>query len=73
MDFNDLLLRCFLIYGRYDTKTVQKSKARVYMNYFIAFVQLFCALKMVVIILVPSDRIEMVLYLVDVYVVKRSV
>ena len=73
MDFNDLLLQSFLIFGRYGAKTVHKSKARVYMNYFIAFVQLFCALKMVVIILVPSDRIEMVLYLVDVYVVKRSV
>lgn len=73
MDFNDLLLRSFLTYGRYDTKTVLKSKARVYMNYFIAFIELFCALKMAVIILVPYDRIELLLYLIDVYVVNRSV
>ena len=73
MDFNDLLLRSFLTYGRYDTKTVLKSKARVYMNYFIAFIELFCALKLVVIILVPSDQIEMVLYLINVYIVNRSI
>ena len=73
MDFNDLLLRSFLTYGRYDTKTVLKSKARVYMNYFIAFIELFCALKLMVIILVPSNRIEIIVYLIDLYFVNRSV
>ena len=67
MDFNDLLLGSFLTYGRYDTETVNKSKARVCISYFIAFIELFCALKLMVIILVPSDRIEMALYLIDMY------
>ena len=73
MDFNNLLLQSFLIYGRYDTKTVLKNKARVYMNYFIAFIELFCALKLMVIILVPSNRIEIIVYLIDLYFVNRSV
>ena len=35
MDFNDVLLQSFFIYGRYDSKTMHKSKALVYMNNFI--------------------------------------
>lgn len=73
MDFNDVLLQSFFIYGRYDSKTMHKSKALVYMNNFIAFIELFCTLKMVVIILVPWDRIEIVLYLIDLYIVNGSV
>ena len=73
MDFNDVLLQAMLTYGRYDTKTLHKSQARVYMSKFIAFIQLYITVKTLVIILVPWDRLEIVLYLIELYIVNRSV
>ena len=73
MDFNDLLLEAKLTYGRYDTKTMHKDRARVYMSKFIAFIQLYIIVKTLVIILVPWNRIEIVLYLVEMYLVNQSV
>lgn len=61
IDFNDFLLPSLLPYGRYDTKTVTKSQTRVHVNYLCAFVEFFCGLKMIVIILVPWDQIEITL------------
>lgn len=72
MDFNDVLLQAMLTHGRYDTKTMQPTRAHVYMNHFVAIIELFCTIKMVIILLVPWNKIEIVLYLIDLYIVNRS-
>ena len=72
MDFNDFLRPSFLLQGRYDTKTVQRSQTRLYLSYLCAFVEFFCGLKMIVIILVPWDKVEIALYLVELYIVNNS-
>lgn len=72
MDFNSFFLPSLLLYGPFDTRTVQRSQARVYGNYFCAFVEFFCGLKVIVMILVPWERVEIALYLVELYIVNNS-
>lgn len=71
MDFNQYLLNTLMPYGRYDPHgngTVHKVKRRIYLNYFCAFVSLFCALKSFVIMVTPWTKVEVALYLIEVYV-----
>ena len=77
MDFNGMLLSSLLLYGRYDTKTVHRDERRVYMNYFLAFLQLACSLKMLVIMLIPWDVLDderpILFYLIEFYVINSGV
>lgn len=73
MDFNGMLLSSLLLYGRYDTKTVHRNEKRVYANYFLAFLQLALSLKMIIIILVPwNDEQPILYYLVEFYIINSG-
>ena len=73
MDFNRMLLSSLLLYGRYDTKTVHRNEKRVFMNYFMAFLQLALSLKMVIIMLMPWDDEQPILfYLVEFFIVNSG-
>lgn len=72
MDFNDFFLPSLLPYGHYDTKKVHSMRTRVWANYLCAFIEFFCALKMIVIILWPWQKLEITLYLVELYIVNNS-
>ena len=71
MDFNGYLLQTMLPYGRYDTRTVQKTKRRVYLNYFCAFASFFCGVKCLLIMLMPWDQVEPAYYLIELYIVNH--
>lgn len=73
MDFNKALLEAMLTNGRYDAQMTRESKTRDYMSYFLDFIQLLYTLKMMVILLVPWNRLRVVPYLVDLYSVNESV
>lgn len=53
MDFNGFLLSAMLIRGRFDAKTIHERKFRVYMNHVLAFIQFFCGIKMLVVLVLP--------------------
>ena len=74
MDFNDLLLSAMLIRGRFDTKTIHESKFRVYMNHVLAFIQLFCAIKMSIVLVMPwNEEAPLLFYLVEFFVFPNAV
>lgn len=67
-----MIFLCPLGCSMADGRTVQKSRPRVWVNYLCAFIEFFCGLKMIVIILWPWDKLEIVLYLVELYIVNSS-
>ena len=72
MDFNNLLLSALLLPGRYDTRTVHRNQVRVFMNYFLSFLQFFLGLKLFIIILVPWES-KILFYLIEFYLINSSV
>ena len=69
MDFNQVLLSAMLIRGRFDGTTIHESKFRVYMSYFLVILQLFCGLKMLVVVVMPwDDEAPLLFYLIDFYI-----
>ena len=72
MDFNKFLLISMMPYGRYNSRMVHKSKTRISLNYFCAVINFFCALKTLAIVLMPWQEIEIVLYLVELYIVNSE-
>ena len=58
-----------LIRGRFDGTTIHERKFRVYMNYFLVILQLFCGLKMLVVVVMPwDDEAPLLFYLIDFYI-----
>lgn len=68
----EYLLQSMMPYGHYDTHTGQRVKSRVLLNYFCAFASFFCGVKGLIIILTPWDQIEMVFYLIELYIVNHE-
>ena len=69
MDFNGHLLAAMLIRGRFDTRTVHESQFRIYANHVLAFIQFFCSIKMLVVLVMPwNDEAPILFYLIDYYV-----
>ena len=74
MDFNYLLLSGLLIRGRFDGIKINESKFRVYMSYVLVILQIFCGLKMLVVVLMPwDDKAPILFYLVELYIFPGAV
>ena len=68
MDFNGHLLAAMLTRGRFDTTTVHESQFRIYANHVLAFIQFFCSIKMLVMLILPWDKDAPALfYTIDFY------
>ena len=69
MDFNGFLLSAMMIRGRFDAKTIHERKFRVYMNHVLGFIQFFCGIKMLIVLVLPwNDEAPLLFYLVEFFV-----
>ena len=74
MDFNGFLLSAMLIRGRFDTETIHENRFRVYMNQILAFIQLFCAFKMLIVLLTPwNEEAPILFYLVEFFIYRGEI
>ena len=67
MDFNRYLLAAMLTRGRFDTKTIHESQFRIYANHVLAFIQFFCSIKMLIVLVMPWNEAPLLFYLIDFY------
>ena len=68
MDFNGPLLWAMLLRGRFDSERIHESRFRVFAGHVLAFIQFFCGLKILVVLLSPwDDQRPLLFYLIDFY------
>ena len=75
MDFNGILNGLFLLCGRFDTRTVRKSRFRIAINYLLIIVHSFSGAKLFVIVLEPylTKNESLLFYLVEFYLFSHEI